>query len=189
MPWILDSQRIANAVPIVGTYWLLPSNCLNCSLIFKVWFGNKTIHKYTNKKSKYAWSPISPPKIFSRISFETASNLVPSDQLSEDERKWHFFLWRGPWSHYHYSIHEFEKELQKSHVDQGTVAKIASFCLVFLGKSENSWFWFNWTDCEKMCINRAMEKVALESKSRRGSGGSYEFFQVRLTKAWHKYFQ
>ena len=30
---------------------------------------------------------------------------------------------------------------------------------------------------------RAMEKVALESKSRRGSGGSYEFFKVWLTKA------
>ena len=37
--------------------------------------------------------------------------------------------------------------------------------------------------------NRAMEKVALESKSRRGSGDSYEFSPVRMTKTSQKCFQ
>ena len=45
----------------------------------------------------------------------------------------------------------------------------------------NDCFWFI-KEIEKRS-NRAMEKVALKSKSRRGSGGSQDFFQIRLAKA------
>ena len=38
-------------------------------------------------------------------------------------------------------------------------------------------------------IYRALEKVALKSKSRRGSRGSYGYFSVRLTKIGYKCFQ
>ena len=40
-----------------------------------------------------------------------------------------------------------------------------------------------------MGYDRALEKVALQSKSRRSSRGSYEYVSVRLTKTWYKCFQ
>ena len=45
-------------------------------------------------------------------------------------------------------------------------------------------FWKN-----KSSLNRALEKVALETKSRRGSMGSYEFLSLILVNTEQKYFQ